>query len=58
MAITLPAPVGTIYTVDLNAGAFTSPGRPPVPLTGDSPPDAPFLVDRGNLVDFGQKLRI
>lgn len=58
MPITLPAPVGTIYIVNLNDGVFSSPGRADIPLTGDSPDDPPFLVDRGALVDAGQKLRI
>ena len=54
--ITLPAPEGTIYVV--LDGVFKSPGRPDVPLTGDSPDTAPFLVDRGHTVDSGRVLRI
>jgi hypothetical protein len=58
MPITLPAPEGTIYIVVPADGVFRSPGRADVPLTGDSPDIPPFLVDRGALVDAGQKLRI
>lgn len=55
-ATTLPAPEGTIYIVI--DGAFKSPGRPDVPLTGDSPEINPFLVDAGHTVDSGAVLRV
>lgn len=56
MAAALPAPPGTIYQVKL--GAYRAPGRPSVPLTGDSPDTPPFLLDRGFRVDVGERLRV
>lgn len=58
MATVLPAPPGTIYFLKVGGTAFTSPGRPDIPLTPESPVEQPFLLDAGMRTDDGKVLRV